>query len=310
MKGESLILLAATLRPHNQILPFLPVCQHHRNIFGGLLGRRTKRKEAADNTSSKPETPKNTQAKASENEPKKGGLAPSSIFEEEDRARKQEARRERKEREENEGLDESPHDGEMQYWREIEPSRKDPDPRKRLKWERNKVIQSVRNRFRMKKSEKLLRSERSSLAKSPMIKTSVKKLGPLARQIAGKPLTEAMIQMRFSKKRAATDVLRHLEYARNQAIVQRNMGLGQAVPRPDESGVKQEEEVVVVVEDKKGKKRLVTDRSAMYIDQAWVGRGKYEFGTDFRARGRAHRLYLPYTSKFSLGGWRSRDRQC
>jgi len=53
----------------------------------------------------------------------------------------------------------------------------------------------------------------------------------------------------------------------------------------------------VVVEDKKGKKRVVGDRSAMYVDEAWVGRGKYESGSDHRARGQIHRLRLPYTSE-------------
>ena len=254
--------------------------------------------------------PKDTQAQKSESKPDLGGLAPSSIFEEEDRIRRREARQKKLKQEYGEGMEK---ESDMQYWRDIKPSRQDPDPRKRLKWERNKVIQSVRHRFRMTKSEKLLRSERSSLAKSPMIKTSVKKLGPLARQIAGKPLTEAMIQMRFSKKRAASDVLKHLEYARNQAIVQRKMGLGKAVPRPSDKGVKKDENLVeeeVVVEDKKGKKRVITDRSAMYVDQAWVGRGAYRFGTDYRARGQAHRLYLPYTSESSFVLSWSSDEQC
>lgn len=108
------------------------------------------------------------------------------------------------------------------------------------------------------------------------------------------------MQMRFSKKKAAQDVLRHLEYARDQAVVVRGMGLGRA-RAAEEAGEKggpmKGEEESVVVEDKKGKKRVVGDRSAMYVDEAWVGRGKYESGSDHRARGQIHRLRLPYTSE-------------
>lgn len=132
------------------------------------------------------------------------------------------------------------------------------------------------------------------MVKSPFIKTSVKKLFPLARQIAGKPLHEAMVQMRFSKKKAARDVLKHLEYARDQAVVVRGMGLGRV--RAEDGEGKGDE--AVVVEDKKGKRRTIADRSAMYVDEAWVGRGKYESGSDHRARGQIHRLRLPYTSEF------------
>lgn len=105
-----------------------------------------------------------------------------------------------------------------------------------------------------------------------------------------------MVQMRFSKKKAAQDVLRHLEFARDQAVVVRGMGLGRvrAEQEGEEKGDREEESVVV--EDKKGKKRVVGDRSAMYVDEAWVGRGAYESGSDHRARGQIHRLRLPYTS--------------
>lgn len=155
----------------------------------------------------------------------------------------------------------------------------------------------------MNKTEKMLRSERFHVAKSPLIKTSVKKLFPLARQIAGKPLAEAMVQMRFSKKKAAADVLRHLDYARNQAVVVKGMGLGRSGGGGDGDGEakgKKKGRAGLLVEDKKGKKREVDDLSAMYVDEAWVGRGSYDFGTDYRARGRAYRLHLPWTSKLIL----------
>lgn len=105
------------------------------------------------------------------------------------------------------------------------------------------------------------------------------------------------MQMRFSKKKAAADVLKHLEYARDQAVVGKGMGLGRVNAKAEEEEVRAGEgEETITVEDKKGKKRLVTDRTAMYVDEAWVGRGTYETGNDFRAMGRVNRLMLPYTS--------------
>ena len=106
------------------------------------------------------------------------------------------------------------------------------------------------------------------------------------------------MQMRFSKKKAAQDVLKHLEYARDQAVVVRGMGLGRVRGGEGEGEGKREESVVV--EDKKGKRRVVGDRSAMYVDEAWVGRGKYESGSDHRARGQINRLRFPYTSESFL----------
>lgn len=175
----------------------------------------------------------------------------------------------------------------------------DPTPVARKRWQRKMVIRDIRGRNRLSKTEKILRTERQHLVKSPLIKTSVKKLYPLARQIAGKPLQEAMVQMRFSKKKAAQDVLKHLEYARDRAVVVRGMGLGR-VRGAEEEGEGAREEEGVVVEDKKGRRRVVGDRSAMYVDEAWVGRGKYESGSDHRARGQIHRLRLPYTSESFL----------
>ena len=167
-----------------------------------------------------------------------------------------------------------------------------PRPRARQRWLRKMVIRNVRGRGRLNKTEKILRTERSHLSKSPWIKASVKKLYPLARQIAGKPITEAMVQMRFSKKKAARDILRHLEMARDEAVVVKGMGLGAV---GEEKGVDEKKEVVI--EDKKGKKRGVKDLSQMYIDEAWVGRGRYEHAIDYRARGKGNKLYLPHTSE-------------
>lgn len=93
------------------------------------------------------------------------------------------------------------------------------------------------------------------------------------------------MQMRFSRKKAAGEVLGVLREARDRAVVVRGMGLG---------GGDGEGRVVV---DKKGKRRVVSDPSSMYVDEAWVGRGRYEFGRDYRARGQSNRLMLPYTSE-------------
>lgn len=175
----------------------------------------------------------------------------------------------------------------------------DPNPRARIKWERRKLLRHVQGRGRLTRAEQLLKTERQMTSASPLFKTSVKKLMPLARQIKGKPLQEAMVQMRFSKKKAASDVLKHLEYAQNAAVVQRRMGLQLGptnLPMSDNLG-QEGQPREVVIRDKGNKRRVIRDKSAMYVDQAWVGRGPYKFGRDYRARGRAHKLYLPYTSK-------------
>lgn len=126
-----------------------------------------------------------------------------------------------------------------------------------------------------------------------MLKTSVKKLGPLARQIAGKPIEAAIVQMRFSKKLAAKEVKKHLEHARNEAIVRKGMGLGEV------QGTKGEgERGPVEIELKDGKRRVVTDRTGIYVDQAWVGRGTYGREPDHRARGQIYIMRPPYTSEF------------
>lgn len=191
----------------------------------------------------------------------------------------------------------------------------DPNPVARQRWQRKMIIRDVRNRGQLTKAQRLARIERESLCKSPFFKTSIKKLYPLARQIAGKPIEEAIIQMRFSKKRVARDVKKHLEYARDEAIVKRGMGLG--VVKPDESQAAENEGSNaktkaqpnqekkanwpgMVVEDKKGKRRFVNDTSSIYVDEAWVGRGTYGGAYDYRARGGVNFMRPPETSKLSI----------
>ena len=193
----------------------------------------------------------------------------------------------------------------------------DPLPHSRMRWERKMVIRSIRKRGRLSKTERLRQMERESLSKSAFFKTSVKKLFPLARQIAGKPIEEAIVQMRFSKKKVAQDVKKHLEYARDEAIVARGMGLGQVQQDENAAGeedVGEEGKVPLkprIVEDKEGRKRVVVDPTQMYVDQAWVGRGAYTTSPSFRARGKVDILRHPTTSEWSdehlhsskLGRW-------
>lgn len=109
-----------------------------------------------------------------------------------------------------------------------------------------------------------MQTEKAHTAKSHWFKTSLKKLGPLARQIAGKNIDDAIVQMRFSVKKAAGDVLGHLNQARNEAVLKRSM-----------------------------------DPKATYIEQAWVGRGTYRTEMSHRAKGRIDQLRLPYTSSLT-----------
>lgn len=188
----------------------------------------------------------------------------------------------------------------------------DPDPNARERWERKKIIQMVRRGGRLSKTQFIKRTEREHTVKSHNMKTSVKKLGMLARQIAGKNLDDAITQMRFSKKKVAQDVLKQLEFARDEAVVMRGMGLG-GVEGQANSGVLNDASANVTgtttpavetntgnepveIQLKDGKRHLVTDRSRVYIDQAWVGRGPYGKLPDYRAMGRIFIMRTPFTS--------------
>lgn len=240
-----------------------------------------------------------SQESTPEERPQQGDLAPSSIFNE------------------SENQKESTPKNAREQKRRLQPSARDPavlaaalDPSRevRRRWLRRKVVQEVRSRGQLTKAERIARTERESLCKSQFYKTSIKKLMPLARQIAGKPIEEAIIQMRFSKKRVAADVKKHLEYARDEAIVKRGMGLGTAQQETNptsaedadgataEDGEQSQQPLGMVVEDKKGKRRFVSDMSSIYVDEAWIGRGTYGTDYDFRARGRTNILRPPETS--------------
>ena len=137
----------------------------------------------------------------------------------------------------------------------------DPNRAHAWSWPKRFEDRQHRKRGRLTRTMKIMQTERSHTLKSHWIKTSVKKLAPLARQISGMRLNDAIVQMRFSPKKASTDVMGVLAQARMEAIVQRNMS-------PEE----------------------------MYVSQAWVGRGTYEREMNHRARGRIDMLYKPYTS--------------
>jgi ribosomal protein L22 len=92
------------------------------------------------------------------------------------------------------------------------------------------------------------------------LKTSVKKLGNLTRQVAHKDIDFAITQMRFSPKRAARMIMRGLEHAKEEAMKLQDMKQGQII-----------------------------------VDQAWVGRNTYKKQLWPRARGRMNIRMRPYT---------------
>ncbi|KTW28732.1 uncharacterized protein T551_02582 [Pneumocystis jirovecii RU7] len=86
--------------------------------------------------------------------------------------------------------------------------------------------------------------------KSPNMKTSPKKLTKIAKQIAGKKLEDAILQMDFSKKKAARSVAEFLRNARVKAVNNK------------------------------------LDKNTLFVDQALVGKGIYIKQPWFRGKGR------------------------
>ncbi|KAI9653930.1 MAG: 54S ribosomal protein L22, mitochondrial [Alyxoria varia] len=163
----------------------------------------------------------------------------------------------------------------------------DPRPHARRRWQRKMVIREVRRAGWMSKAEILKRTERALTVRSEFFKTSMKKLNPLANQLKGKSIEDAITQMDFSKKKPAMAVKAHLEEARDRAVARRGMGLGKV------EGTKGEPARIRL---RDGKKHLVEDRTGIYIDQAWTGKGKYGQAVNPRAKGRMDLLRLPQTS--------------
>jgi ribosomal protein L22 len=198
-----------------------------------------------------------------------------------------------------------------------------PRPTARSRWQRRMVIRELRRRGRLTKEMRLARTERTHLSRSHFFKTSMKKLAPLARQIAGKPIDEAILQMRFSAKKAAKDVRKHLIQARDEAIVARGMGLG--LPSPSDisnfsiataettpsstedttspptppSSLAQDPSITPPLPYQNSTKSFrhghTPDPTSIYIAQAWTNRGPYGRAPDYRAFGRINILRPPHT---------------
>lgn len=177
----------------------------------------------------------------------------------------------------------------------------DPDPRSRLRWERKMVIRHVKRALDVKggetKEERIKRTERELLSKSPWIATSYKKLMYLARQISGKTLGEARLQMKLSRKKHSAEVLYQLDLARDAAMVERGMGLGKHSGEYEPGKVEKKR----IRDHRHGRWVDIGDPTRMYIDEAWVNRGPWRgFRPNFRARGRTDVIKMPQASKSRL----------
>jgi len=165
----------------------------------------------------------------------------------------------------------------------------DPDPRARVRWQRRKVIQMVRNRGQVTREERIKMTEREHLHTSKFLPTSTKKLVMLSRQIAGKTLDDAITQMQWSKKKMAAEIKYYLEEARDLAIAERGMGLGRVNGEIFDKPQK--------IQTKEGKWLEITDPTRMYIAQSWVNRGKWRGKSlDYKARASFGIMKHPATS--------------
>lgn len=202
----------------------------------------------------------------------------------------------------------------------------DPKPKVRIRWERRQVLKSIRTRGAMSKAEIIRRTEREHLMRSHYFKTSYKKLMPLARQIRGKTVAEALLQMRFSPKRAAREVFAQLSRARDEAIVQKGMGLDpgpvttaaaqiastatglpilpDALVNPDSELYRKAALPVPAQVKLKGERtRKIGAPQTLYVSQAWINKGPDRTDMtagnemyDYRARGKMYKLKRPTTS--------------
>lgn len=197
----------------------------------------------------------------------------------------------------------------------------DPNVRTRRKLERRLVINGVKRKGRLTKADIIARTERQSVFKSQALPTSTKKMQKVTNQLAGKTVSEALVQLRFSKKRIARDVIKGLEIAQNEAIVTRGMGLGggklaqkrweaqrsqtqlssgeirSAVASQKLSTAKEKPGRPVNIELKDGSRKIVRDPSEIYIDQIWVGKGEMWKSPEYRARGMVNMLRHRTTSE-------------
>jgi ribosomal protein L22 len=177
-----------------------------------------------------------------------------------------------------------------------------PRPNARARWQARMVAKHVRRGGRLTKEMLIARTERQHQLQSHFFKTSQKKLRPLATQIAGKSIDEAILQMRFSKKKVAQDIHAHLIHARNEAMAVKGMGMqtrtdvkptlptGAVVLDPSITPPEDHQLPSKVL--RKGEKVSPTD---IYIAQAWINRGKYGRVPEYRAKGSMNILRPPYT---------------
>ncbi|TVY59353.1 hypothetical protein LSUE1_G009507, partial [Lachnellula suecica] len=207
---------AASLTSSTKNTFLIPRAQHRTLFDFGTKGWGFGRANQLD-THAKPANPlteeylRRKPKKEAQIAPTRGGLSSSSILEDEDVAGPKDVDAKK---EKSKPQPRNPH---------TMAAALDPDPKNRMRWERKMVIRDIHKRGRMTRAQALKKAERVSLSKSHDFRTSVKKLVPLARQIAGKTVEDAIIQMRFSKKKAAKEVKEHLEHAKNEAIVRRGM---------------------------------------------------------------------------------------
>ena len=174
-----------------------------------------------------------------------------------------------------------------------------PQPIARSRWQRKMVIRHIQREGRLTREMEIARTERTHTSRSHFFKTSMKKLAPLTRQIAGKSLDEAILQMRFSKKKVAKDVREHLLVARAEAITSKGMGLKENRTEAESKALIKDPSVSKPLPGQtpiKTKKKGVTpDPTDIYVSEAWTNRGSYGRLPDYRARGRMYIMRPPHT---------------
>ncbi|KAK1507028.1 uncharacterized protein CCOS01_16286 [Colletotrichum costaricense] len=263
--------------PRSFILPIRPATQvRSKWTLGSIFGsRRGRRAQASDDMMGENlDDPKVRERFAESQQPKMS----SSIFEEEVDDVVADSKKGGSKAQAAQASVKTP---ETMAWR------LDPDPRSRLRWERKKVIQMVRKNGHVTREERIAQTEKKLSHKSPFLETSVKKLVHLARQIQGKSLEEAVLQMSYSKKKMAAEVKYQLEEARDLAVVTRRMGIGRVATNVQP----------IKIQTKEGKTMTITDPTRLYVAEAWVGRGPWRAKElDYKGRGRFGIMQSPSTS--------------
>lgn len=181
----------------------------------------------------------------------------------------------------------------------------DPDPRSRARWERKMVVRAVRRATnpysREPRAERIARTERQLTSRSPWLATSVKKLVKLAHQIQGKTVAEALVQMRYSKKKMAQEVRYQLELARDLAVAERGMGLGAVnAANAAEGDEKKAPAELIEIRTKDGRFVKIDDPTRIYVAEAWVNRGPWRARElIYCSRGRTNIKNRPSTGEYS-----------